>query len=106
MRLKIFSGDSFKNRLKEKFWIFILLAIGFFMVFPVQEFVRLGHWKAMEYSEGMLLKAYRNMWNGSFAYTGLIVTAAAAFFNALDGFWYLYSAPKVDFYHSLPVKRG
>ena len=30
----------------------------------------------------------------------------AALFNGISQFWYLYSPRKIDFYHSLPVKRS
>ena len=34
------------------------------------------------------------------------VAAVAALFNGISQFWYLYSPRKIDFYHSLPVKRS
>ena len=38
--------------------------------------------------------------------TGMAVAMAAGFMNAVNGFLYLYSRKKTDFYHSLPMKRS
>lgn len=49
---------------------------------------------------------YANLWQDGFMITGLAVAAVAALFNGISQFWYLYSPRKIDFYHSLPVKRS
>ena len=49
---------------------------------------------------------YENLWRNGFMVSGLAVAALAALFNGISQFWYLYSPRKIDFYHSLPVKRS
>ena len=60
----------------------------------------------MEYTAEQISLLYENLWRNGFMVSGLAVAALAALFNGISQFWYLYSPRKIDFYHSLPVKRS
>ena len=87
-------------------WIPAFVTIGFLLAFPVAELIMLGNWFGMEYTAREINALYANLWQNGFMLTGLAVAALAALFNGISQFWYLYSPRKIDFYHSLPVKRN
>ncbi len=82
------------------------VTIGFLLAFPVAELIMLGNWFGMGYTTSEINALYANLWQNGFMITGLAVAALAALFNGISQFWYLYSPRKIDFYHSLPVKRS
>ena len=91
---------------KGMVWIPAFVTIGFLLAFPVAELIMLGNWFGMEYTAREINALYANLWQDGFMLTGLAVAALAALFNGISQFWYLYSPRKIDFYHSLPVKRN
>lgn len=99
-------NQSFRNKTRGQLWIPIFLAIGFFFAFPLAELMALGNWANHGFTAEELLRNYIHIWNSDLMISGGVVTFAAALINAVNGFWYLYSAGKVDFYHCLPVKRS
>ncbi|MDO4272626.1 MAG: DUF6449 domain-containing protein [Eubacteriales bacterium] len=105
MKSKIYSSDYIKTTSKGQIWIPSFLAVGFLMAFPVVELLMLGNWFGMNYESAQIESLYENLWRDGFMFTGFIVIALAALINGINGFWYLYSSRKIDFYHSLPVKR-
>ena len=66
----------------------------------------MGKWNERSYTQSQLSYLYSSLWSSDFLTMGAAVAAVTAFFAAVSGFWYLYSPRKVDFYHSLPVKRS
>ncbi len=106
MKLKIYSGKQVKINVKEQVWIPVILLIGFFLAFPVAELLMMGNWFGMNYNFDQLQILYENLWKDGFLMTGFAVTVIAAVLNSISEFWYLYSSKKVDFYHSIPVKRS
>ena len=106
MKSRIFSSDSIKVNLKGQIWIPFLLAFGFFMAFPVASLLQISSWMDLAYTPGQIAILYSNLWKDGMVCTGMIVMLCAAFLNGVNGFWYLYSSRKVDFYHSLPQKRS
>lgn len=105
MKSKIYSSDYVKTTSKGQVWIPVFLTIGFLMAFPVAELLALGNWFGMNYESAQIEQLYERFWRDGFMASGLIVIAVAALINGINNFWYLYSSKKVDFYHSLPVKR-
>ena len=105
MKSKIYSSDYVKTTSKGQVWIPAFLAIGFLMAFPVAELMTLGNWFGMNYESAQIEQLYERMWRDRFLFSGLVVCAVGALINGINNFWYLYSSKKVDFYHSLPVKR-
>lgn len=106
MRSRIFSSDGIKVSLKGQLWIPILLAFGFFMAFPVSSLLQLSNWRELAYTQNQVAYLYENLWKDGFLCTGMIVMLFAAVLNGINGFWYLYSSRKVDFYHSLPERKS
>ena len=105
MKSKIYSSRYMKVTSKGLVWIPAFVTIGFLLAFPVAELIMLGNWFGMEYTAREINALYVNLWQNGFMITGLAVAALAALFNGISQFWYLYSLRKIDFYHSLPVKR-
>lgn len=106
MRSKIYSSRYMKVTSKGMVWIPSFVTIGFLLAFPVAELIMLGNWFGMDYTAGEISDLYTNLWQDGFMITGLAVAVLAALFNGISQFWYLYSPRKIDFYHSLPVKRN
>ena len=106
MKSKIYSSRYMKVSSKGLIWIPAFVTIGFLLAFPVAELIMLGNWFGMEYTASEINVLYENLWQDGFMITGLVVAALAALFNGISQFCYLYSPRKIDFYHSLPVKRN
>lgn len=106
MKSKIYSSRYMKISSKGMIWIPAFVTIGFLLAFPVTELIMLGNWFGMEYTAEQISLLYENLWRNGFMVSGLAVAALAALFNGISQFWYLYSPRKIDFYHSLPVKRS
>ena len=106
MKSKIYSSRYMKVSSKGMMWIPAFGTIGFLLAFPVAELIMLGNWFGMGYTTREINALYANLWQDGFMITGLAVAAVAALFNGISQFWYLYSPRKIDFYHSLPVKRS
>ena len=106
MRSRIFSFKTLKAASKNQLWIPCLLALGFFMAFPMAELVMFDEWKVDGYTVRQIGLLYENLWKDGLLFTGCFVTIFAAAVNGIHGFLYLYSSRKTDFYHSLPVKRS
>ena len=106
MRSGIYSSKHIRTESKGQWWIPAILTLGFLLAFPVAELLKLGNWKELKYTADQMVLLYENLWKDGMAFTGAFVAIIAAFCNAINGFWYLYSGKKTDFYHSLPVKRS
>ena len=106
MELKIYSSKIIKSGSKNQLWIPIFIALGFLLAFPVFDLLNMGNWTGPEYGYLRVKLLYKNLWQGSMVWTGLVIVFAAGVVNAVNGFCYLYSSRKIDFYHSLPVKRS
>lgn len=105
MRSKTFSSDTIRTTLRGQLWIPLFLALGFFVAFPVAGLIVTGNWQNLHYGPGQIEMLYEHLWRDGFMITGAVVAAAAGILNGANGFWYLYSPRKVDFYHCLPEKR-
>ena len=106
MKLKICSSEYVRTVSRGKSWIPAFLSLGFFLAFPVALLLLVGNWSAAGYTQEQLQLLYEGLWKGKLVITGGAVAAAAAIMNSINGFSYVYSCKKVDFYHSLPVKRS
>ena len=106
MKSKIYSSRYMKISLKGMIWIPAFITIGFLLAFPVTQLIMLGNWMGMEYTTEQISLLYENLWRDELMHTGLVVSGLAALFNGVSQFWYLYSSRKIDFYHSLPMKRS
>ena len=106
MKSKIYSSEYMKSSSKGQRWIPAFAMIAFLLAFPVAELILMGKWNERSYTQSQLSYLYSSLWSSDFLTMGAAVVAVTAFFAAVSGFWYLYSPRKVDFYHSLPVKRS
>lgn len=106
MKSKIYSSEYIKTSSKGQRWIPAFAMIAFLLVFPVAELMIMGKWNEHGYTQSQLSYLYSSLWSSDFLAMGAVAAAVTAFFSAVSGFWYLYSPRKVDFYHSLPVKRS
>ena len=113
-----------KEDLKRRIWVIALLFLGFFFAYPVNlalimenaansqyamynNYMPLVDNKTAEYAAKVLeykTKAVIDLVSyGNFMPLFLMVTAAVIIGTA--GFAYLHNQKKVDFYHSIPVRR-
>ena len=97
-----FSGLT--EELKRRLWAAALSAMIFFFSFPVV----MVYLTTVEFTDGsriqqfsreaLQLLSYRNAWT-------IFLMAVLAALLGVSGFSYLNSRQKVDFYHSLPIRR-
>ena len=105
MRSRIFSSKYLKTISKGQLWMPAFIALGFLLAFPVTGMVKLSSWSDLKYSALQSQILYNNLWKDGFVLSGLIIVSIAAFINSVNGFIYLYSGKKTDYYHGLPMKR-
>ena len=105
MRSRIFSSKYIKTISKGQIWIPAFIALGFLLAFPVTGMVKLSSWSDLQYSASQSQILYNNLWKDGFVLSGMIISSIAAFINSVNGFIYLYSGKKTDYYHGLPMKR-
>ena len=105
MRSRIFSSKYLKTISKGQLWMPAFIALGFLLAFPVTGMVKLSSWSDLQYSALQNQILYNNLWKDGFVLSGMIIASIAAFINSVNGFIYLYSGKKTDYYHGLPMKR-
>ncbi len=94
-----------KEDLRQRLWTIILAAIVFLL--PVPIYIAMEISSSQGFGTGMLDNFARRLAE-PMAYDSawmIVVTIFGAFICAVSGFGYLFSKKKVDFFHSLPVKR-
>ena len=106
MKSRIFSSKYIKTISKGQLWMPAFIALGFLLAFPVTGMVKLSSWSDLKYSALQSQILYNNLWKDGFVLSGLIIASIAAFINSVNGFIYLYSGKKTDYYHGLPMKRS
>ncbi|WP_432628355.1 DUF6449 domain-containing protein [Brotaphodocola sp.] len=96
-----------KEDLRSRIWALALIGIGFFFLYPVTAAFLAGEIQDYPvYEQGLLwyrdqMQIWLSFENGAM----VLVMAVAGLVCGLSGFSYLNSRSKVDFYHSLPVRR-
>ena len=96
-----------KEDLKSRLWAVSLIGLGFFFLYPVAIAFMAGEIKEYEiYEQGfkwysVKVTEWLSFGNG----LTVFVMMLTALICGLSGFSYLNSKSKVDFYHSIPVKR-
>ncbi len=89
--------------MKRRIWIPVLLILTFLLALPVSCALRLEDYSDIT-SYPLLQSKMINML-GPYNIFIVFVTMISAIIIGLAGFFYLQSRKKVDFYHSIPVKR-
>ena len=96
-----------KEDLRSRIWALALIGIGFFFLYPVTVAFLAGEIQEYPiYEQGLMwyrdqIHTWLSFENGMM----VLVMAVAGLVCGLSGFAYLNSRSKVDFYHSLPVRR-
>lgn len=95
--------------IRHRGWTAALSAIALFLMMPVYTMLYLstfsGSMKPGFSDYDHLVRSFPGLLNGHSIQTLTVIIAALAVLMALSGFGYLHSKEKLDFYHSLPVKR-
>ncbi len=94
-----------KEDLRQRLWTIILAAIVF--ILPVPIYIAMEISSSSGFGTGMLDNYARRLASPMAidSFWLVLVTIVGAFICAVSGFGYLFSKKKVDFFHSLPVKR-
>lgn len=109
MTSKISFFKLMKEDLKRKLWLLVVAVLVFFISFPVALMISINNIENYYgLSEGRVkmqiedafafLIGYENYWMA-------VVTVVGAVLCGIFAFSYLYKKKKVDFYHSIPVRR-
>ena len=94
-----------KEDLRQRLWTIVLAAIVFILPVPIYIAMEIsGSWG---FGTGMLDNFARRLAEpmARDSIWLVLVTVCGALICAVSGFGYLFSKKKVDFFHSLPVKR-
>lgn len=95
--------------LRRKIWLLVLAALVFFISFPVVLMIYLDNrryysyltedlWETQMKIDFMEIMGYGNIWM-------VVITFVGATLCGIFAYSYLYKKKKVDFYHSIPVRR-
>lgn len=108
---------SIKENSKRRLWVFIISLLGFVLIFPtavvltVNRIISRSEWMVETYGAEIAEKIlHERVIAGMcdvFGFSGIlfIIAAAIAVVSAIQGFSWLYSRKKIDFYMGMPVKR-
>lgn len=89
--------------MKRRMWSVILSMLAFIVLLPIFCAIVISNFKGEDYSEWEKLQIIGFVGPGN--YILIAATIICAIVCGLSGFYYLHSRKKVDFYHSLPVRR-
>lgn len=108
---------SMKENSKRRLWVWIISALAFMLVFPaltalnINGIARAGRQMAENYGSTIAAEIiHERLLNGMRRMVGMntgmmLLSSALAVISAVQGFSYLYSRKKIDFYMGMPVKR-
>lgn len=107
MKSRIFLASDVKISSKGQLWIPGFILIACFIAFPVCLLQGMDMDTSAFYGKGVpAMVIYADIWKTRILKAVMLVAVGSALLNSASGFWYLYSRKKVDYYHSLPVKRS
>lgn len=109
---------SMKENSKRRLWVWVISALGFMLLLPLYVALRISQihqqaeWTISRYGAEMaekiihenLLNAVKNILG--FSDILFILAVVLAVISAVQGFSWLYSRKKIDFYMGMPVKRS
>lgn len=106
---------SLKENNKRRVWVWVLSALAFILCFPAYTALRINNVYTQmgrnfvqpdNYEAMIRERLYMAMHDSiGFSYMILIFATILAVVAAVQGFSYLYSRQKIDFYQGMPVKR-
>ena len=91
--------------MKRQIWILAILGLVYFFCYPLGILMSFSQWKQMKMGYNEIEEALIRYFSQDMSYVQLIVIVLGAVMAGVAAFSYLHSRQKVDFYHSLPVKR-
>ncbi len=106
-----------KENSKRRLWVLAVFALAFIVLFPtftalvINRIISRSGWLFEAYEKGRAGEIlHERLISGMCSTIGVsrvmaVVTAGAAFISAVQGFSYLYSRKKTDFYMGMPIKR-
>ncbi|MCM1126743.1 MAG: DUF6449 domain-containing protein [Lachnospiraceae bacterium] len=109
---------SMKENSKRRLWVWVLSALGFLLALPLYTALRISNarqqldWLTEELGAGAAEKAlHYNLLVTVQETLGtsailMVLTVVIAIASAVQGFSWLYSRKKIDFYMGMPVKRS
>ncbi|MBE5960628.1 MAG: hypothetical protein E7256_04470 [Lachnospiraceae bacterium] len=105
MTSKSLFTNLLKENMKHRIWTLVLSCLSFFFALPVSMAVITQNAKSSRYREysDTVARIINSIGSESVLLIG--ITIVASIVCGIGGFSYLHSKKKVDFYHSLPLKR-
>lgn len=95
-----------KENIKRRIWVLALGMLVFFFAFPVVMMMRVQVLAEMLKNHNLAASNFKlDLLIGKNNIAVILITIVAAVICAVNGFSYLHDKKKVDFYHSIPVKR-
>lgn len=112
MKSKTLYSKLISETVKRQKWVTALISLVMFVLYPIMGLMTIDRWiNVQEFSSAEVAERFAQYFVGTGEYyssNSLMILLGAVFLgvlSAINGFSYLHSRNKVDFYHSLPVKR-
>lgn len=106
MKSEILSVKHIKLELKRNIWVMAVISFAFLIFLPVAEIMWFENTKSTVYTIVDITENYMANYMNYLQSGGIfLVTVLASLMGGITGFSWLHSRKKVDFYHSLPVRR-
>lgn len=108
MTSKISYIKFIRSDIRHRGWLAALTCIVLVLMMPVFATIQLDSAQIGQnsYENQWILNAFPGMLNGANFWPLMGAIPVLAVLTALTGFSYIHSKEKLDFYHSLPLKRG
>lgn len=94
---------------KRQMWVFAVICVALFVCIPLAGIMSMDDWTGAGYVKlEDVRQLFSSLYFGTHAGNGALLFLAVILLGALSGicgFTYLHSRSKVDFYHSLPIRR-
>lgn len=98
--------NMIREDMKRRIWTISLAMLAFFIAIPTYTMLRLDRMKyAMEHTNAQDAYQYFAKMANTNNQGIFLITIVGAVICAINGYFYLYSKSKMDFFHGLPVKR-
>lgn len=105
MKSKILSASLIWENMKKQIWIPVMILLALFIMYPVSLFGAFDTWNKYVITYPEVMKKYVEFISYILSRNGTMIMVGAALLNGIFGFFWLHSRQKVDFYHSLPIRR-
>lgn len=93
-----------KEDLKRRLWTIPLAIIVFFLSYPITYAITLSNMSNVESSYTDIVRTISQLAGTTYP-MGMMITVIGAVICGMSGFYYLHSKKKIDFFHSIPIRR-